>query len=58
MAKTRTPGITVLPNGRRFSDKYHLGVRIGVRVGALSQEQAEARLEVEMARAIRKSRTS
>jgi len=50
MAKTRTPSITVLADGRRFMDKYHLGVRIGVRVGAASQEQAEARLEVEMAR--------
>src|SRR5437867_4805117 len=50
MAKTRTPGITVLADGRLFIDKRHLGVRIGLRVGAVTQEQAEERLRVEMAR--------
>lgn len=50
MAKTRTPGITVLADGRLFIDKRHLGVRIGLRVGAITQEQAEERLRVEMAR--------
>ena len=50
MAKTRTPGITVLADGRLFIDKRHLGVRIGVRVGAVTQEQAEQRLQTEMAR--------
>lgn len=50
MAKTRTPGITVLANGRRFIDKRHLGVRIGLRVGLVSQEQAEERLHIEMVR--------
>jgi integrase len=50
MAKTRTPGITVPADGRLFIDKRYLGVRIGVRVGAISQEQAEERLPVEMAR--------
>ncbi len=50
MATTRTPGITVLADGRRFIDKRYLGVRIGLRVGAITQEQAEERLRVEMAR--------
>src|ERR1700730_14383263 len=50
MATTRTPGITVLADGRRFIDKLYLGIRIGLRVGALTQEQAEERLRVEMAR--------
>jgi integrase len=50
MATTRTPGITVLADGRRFIDKRYLGVRIGLRVGAITQEQAEERLRVEIAR--------
>jgi hypothetical protein len=50
MAKTRTPGITVLADGRLFIDKRHLGIRIGLRVGAITQEQAEERLRVEMTR--------
>lgn len=50
MAKTRTPGITVLADDRLFIDKRYLGVRIGLRVGAVTQEQAEERLRVEMAR--------
>src|SRR5437773_9631815 len=50
MAKTRTLGITVLADGRLFIDKRYLGVRIGLRVGAIMQEQAEERLRVEMAR--------
>ena len=50
MATTRTPGITVLADGRRFIDKRYLGVRIGLRVGAVTQEHAEERLQVEMAR--------
>ena len=50
MATTRTPGITVLADGRRFIDKRYLGVRIGQRVGAVTQEQAEERLRTEMAR--------
>ncbi len=41
MAKTRTPAITVLANGRLFIDKRHLGVGIGLRVGAITQEQPE-----------------
>jgi integrase len=50
MATTRTPGITVLSDGRRFIDKRYLGVRIGLRVGAITQEQAEERLDIEIAR--------
>src|SRR4030095_3345971 len=50
MAKTRTPGITVLANGTRFIDKRYLGVRIGLRVGPVDQEQAEERLRTEMVR--------
>ena len=50
MATTRTPGITVLADGRRFIDKRYLGVRIGLRVGAVTQEQAEERLRTELAR--------
>ena len=50
MATTRTPGITVLTDGRRFIDKRYLGVRIGLRAGAITQEQAEERLQIEIAR--------
>src|SRR6266568_3810335 len=50
MATTRTPGITILADGRRFIDKRYLGVRIGLRVGAVTQEQAEERLQIEIAR--------
>ena len=50
MATTRTPGITVLADGRRFIDKRYLGVRIGVRIGAVTQEHAEERLQIEIAR--------
>src|SRR6266508_4228242 len=50
MATTRTPGITVLADGRRFIDKRYLGIRIGLRVGSITQEHAEERLRVEMGR--------
>lgn len=50
MAKTRTPGMTVRADGRRFIDKRYLGIRIGLRVGAATQEQAEERLRAELAR--------
>jgi hypothetical protein len=50
MATTRTPGITVLADGRRFIDKRFLGVRIGLRVGAVTQAQAEERLHIEITR--------
>jgi integrase len=47
MTTTRTLGITIDANGNRFLDKRHRGVRIGMRVGAISQEQAEQRLRME-----------
>ena len=50
MTTTRTPGITVSQDGCRFIDKRYLGIRIGLRVGAVTQEQAEERLRTEMAR--------
>jgi len=50
MATTRTPGITICAEGRRFIDKRHHGVRIGIRLGRTSQEVAEQRLKAEMAR--------
>ena len=50
MATTRTPGITVLAEGRRFIDKRRLGVGIDLRVGAVTQDKAEKRLRTEMAR--------
>src|ERR1700674_1047656 len=50
MATTRTACITILTDGRRFIDKRYLGVRIGRRVGAVTQEQAEERLDIEIAR--------
>jgi integrase len=48
MASTRTPGITLGPDGRFFIDKRYRGIRIGMRVGAVTQEQAEQRLETEI----------
>ena len=57
MPSTRTPGITIGTNGRFFIDKRYRGVRIGMRAGAITQEQAERRLaalmqdiDVELAR--------
>ena len=50
MATTHKPGITISTDERRFIDKRHRGVRIGIRVGAITQEQAEQRLQVEMSR--------
>lgn len=47
MAATRTPGITLTTNGHRLIDKRYRGVRIGVRLGAVSQESAERRLRKE-----------
>jgi hypothetical protein len=41
MASTRTPGITIDPDGRRIIDKEYRGVRICIRLGAITQEQAE-----------------
>jgi len=48
MAATRTPGIRLGRDGRFFIDKRYRGVRIGMRVGPVTQEQAEQRLKREM----------
>src|SRR5262245_25746162 len=48
MAATRTPGITIGADGRFFIDKRYRGIRIGMRVGPVTQEQAEQRLRTEM----------
>ena len=41
MAATRTPGIAIGADRRFFIDKRHRGIRIGMRVGPVTQEQAE-----------------
>jgi hypothetical protein len=48
MATTHTPGITSNSDGRFFIDKRHRGVRIGMRLGFVTQEQAEQRLRTEI----------
>lgn len=50
MTSTRTPGITTSIDGHRFIDKRYRGIRIGMRVGAITQERAELRLDAEMQR--------
>ena len=50
MASTRTPGIRIAPDGQRFIDKLYRGVRIGMRLGAVPQEQAERSLRREVDR--------
>src|SRR6266436_1148426 len=50
MATTRTPGMTIVAGGLRFIDNRHRGVRIAMRVGNISQEQAEQRLQSGMSR--------
>lgn len=50
MAATRTPGITVTADGSRLIDKRYRGIRIGMRVGTMSQDDAECRLQAEMER--------
>jgi hypothetical protein len=50
MAATPTPGITVDACGHRIIEKRHRSIRIGMRVGDSSQEQAEQRLHVEIER--------
>ena len=50
MASTRTPGITIDSDGHRFLDKRYHGIRIGIRVGSVTQEQAERRLQTEIQR--------
>jgi integrase len=48
MTGTRTPGITVAADGRFLIDKRYRGIRIGMRVGAVTQAQAEQRLQTQM----------
>jgi integrase len=50
MARTRTPGIRVDQNGGLIVDKEHRGIPIYIRLGLLSQEQAEQRLIEEIDR--------
>jgi integrase len=50
MPRTTTPGITVNAAGYRIIDKEHRGVRIFVRLGAVSEEQGQQRLAAEMER--------
>jgi hypothetical protein len=50
MPSTRTPGITFDAASHRIIDKEHRGVRICLRLGPLSQEDAEHRLDAEMTR--------
>ena len=50
MPCTRTPGIMVDAAGCRVIDKEHRGVRICLRLGPLSQEDAEYRLAAEITR--------
>src|SRR6202158_4062528 len=50
MAATRTQGITVDTNGYFTIDKEHRGVRIYLRLGPLSQKDAEHRLDAEITR--------
>ena len=47
MASTRTSGIAIDCDGRRFIDKPHRGARVGRRVGATSQDHAEPLLQDE-----------
>lgn len=48
MPKTRTAGISIDAAGNRLLDKRYRGVRIGLRLGPISQESAEERLRTEM----------
>lgn len=48
MAKTRTPGIKLEKDGYRILDKVWKGERIFIRLGIVSQEEAELRLAGEL----------
>jgi integrase len=50
MACTRTPGIRIDRNGGFIIDKEHRGIPIYIRLGAITQEQAEQRLAEEVDR--------
>ena len=44
MPSTKIPGVTVNAAGQRIVDKEHRGVRIYMRLGRVSDQQAEQRL--------------
>src|SRR6202795_1497841 len=50
MARTRTAGIRIDGDGRRIIDKEHRGVGIYLRLGPISQEDAEQQLTSEVDR--------
>jgi hypothetical protein len=50
MTRAGTPGITIDRNDRAIIDKEHRGVRIYVRLGRTTEEEAQRRLSVEMQR--------
>jgi hypothetical protein len=50
MTATRTPGITQDTEGRRFIDKRYRGIRVGIRVGVMTQKAVEERLQAGMQR--------
>src|SRR6266852_1945267 len=50
MARSRTAGIRIDSDGRRIIDKEHRGVGIYLRLGPISQEDAEQQLANEVAR--------
>ena len=47
---TGTPGITVTEEGHRIIDKEHRGVRIYVRLGHITHDEARCRLAAEVQR--------
>src|SRR5258708_2815182 len=51
MACARAPGTTIDGNGRRTINKEHRGTRIYIRLGSISQDDAETRLRSEIHRA-------
>lgn len=50
MARTRTPGVTIDSHGCRTINKEHRSARIFLRLGVVSQEEAEMRLQDEVRR--------
>ena len=50
MARTRTQGITIDCNGALAINKEYRGRRLFVRLGHVSQEDADARLQLELER--------
>jgi hypothetical protein len=52
MTRTSTPEITIASDARRFIDKEYRGVRIDPRVGPITRERAEQRLQMETIRVL------